>query len=541
MQPKVLNFDFRPIKAVYNFISAYLKRTAMNLSTASAYVPELQVYERELTDYTEALVRQKTQVKRRINEKVPDSLLLMEHPSVITLGRSGSVKDLRLTEKQLLAEKVQVHRISRGGMATFHGPGQLVAYPIIRLCDQDLHRYLKKLLNVVVSLLREFGIEPELKPEAPGVWVNGAKIASIGIAVEKWVTYHGVALNVNTDLNGFSWIIPCGQPNEHITSLRAVLGKPVDIKAVETSFITAFCREFKYTPVFPVPETGKPEWFKKGPCSQSLLYHMNRNLREAGLSTVCEEAQCPNLSECFSRGTATFMILGDTCTRGCRFCAVKKGLPSVPDPLEPERLAITVRKLNLSYVVVTSVTRDDLGDGGAGHFVETIKAIRKRCPAVKIEVLTPDFQGKSQAIQQIISARPDMFNHNIETVPRLYPAVRPGAQYDRSLSVLEYAANKGLATKSGMMLGLGEKAGEIEASLNDLFQAGCRHVTLGQYLAPSEKHTPVRRYLSPEEFEVWGEVAGEIGFSEVASAPLVRSSYLADQMGQAAWKGRAGR
>jgi lipoic acid synthetase len=228
------------------------------------------------------------------------------------------------------------------------------------------------------------------------------------------------------------------------------------------------------------------------------------------------------------------MILGDTCTRGCRFCAVKKGKPSTPDLSEPERLAKTARNLNLSYVVVTSVTRDDLDDGGAGHFVKTISALRKWSPHTKVEILTPDFNGSLSAIHQIIKARPDIFNHNVETVPRLYHSIRPVANYSQSLDVLSHVAKSGLPVKSGLMLGLGETDDEIETTLKDINQTGCRYLTLGQYLAPSNRHVPVVRYLSPEEFEVWAEIAEEIGFTEVASAPLVRSSYRADQMGHAA-------
>lgn len=494
---------------------------------------KLEIHKRQLMAYSDALIRQKTFVKDRIKNDAPDRLLLVEHPAVITLGRSGSLKDLKCSKEQLDKKKIQVRQVSRGGMATFHGPGQLVAYPLIRISDQDLHNYLKKLLNVLVTVLGEFNLEPELKFDAPGLWVNGAKIASVGIAVEKWVTYHGIALNVNTDLKGFDLIIPCGKKEERITSMKEVLGCQQDLDAVEDAFVDAFCRQFNYTPVKPVPlsKSEKPSWLKKGSGSQSALFRMNLHLRSSNLASVCEQAHCPNLGECFSRGTATFMILGDICTRSCRFCAVQKGSPKMLDPLEPERLAKTVHDLNLEYVVITSVTRDDLPDGGANHFADTIAAVRKYCPGTPIEVLTPDFNGSARAVQAVIEVRPDMFNHNVETVPRLYSKIRPQADYQQSLEVLQQVAKAGLAVKSGLMLGLGEAADEIITTLEDLFRTGCRYLTLGQYLAPSDIHVPVERYLSPQEFKVWAEIAEEIGFTEVAAGPLVRSSYRADRMG----------
>jgi len=224
------------------------------------------------------------------------------------------------------------------------------------------------------------------------------------------------------------------------------------------------------------------------------------------------------------------MILGAICSRRCRFCAVHKGEPAPPDPGEPERVARATEALGLKYVVVTSVTRDDLPDGGAGHFAATIRRIRKRCPETRIEVLAPDFQGERAAIDAVVQARPDVFNHNMETVPRLYRSVRPEADDRRSLNVLAHAAEKGLTTKSGLMLGLGETSREIRETLVDLRRANCALLTLGQYLPPSPDHFPVQRYLSPEEFQRWGETAKRMGFREVASGPLVRSSYRADEM-----------
>jgi len=250
------------------------------------------------------------------------------------------------------------------------------------------------------------------------------------------------------------------------------------------------------------------------------------------LHTVCQEAKCPNIWECFSNRTATFLILGDRCTRNCRFCAVANRPIELPDPEEPARVAAAVRDLSLSYVVITSVTRDDLPDGGAGHFAQTIREIRVNTPEALIEVLIPDFQGSRDALRIVLEARPDVLNHNIETVPRLYPSVRPGADYTQSLLLLKHVKEINLSTptKSGLMLGLGEKEAEIEQTLMDLFNAGCRMLTLGQYLQPSKNHLAVARFVRPEEFARWKQSALERGFTDVASGPFVRSSYHAKEL-----------
>ena len=250
-------------------------------------------------------------------------------------------------------------------------------------------------------------------------------------------------------------------------------------------------------------------------------------LRAAGLHTVCESARCPNLGECFGCGTATFLILGDICTRSCSFCAVRKGTPSPLDPSEPERVADAAAHLGLKHVVVTSVTRDDLPDGGAGAFAATVEAIGKRLPGATVEVLVPDFAGSVESLKKVLASKPDVFNHNVETAPRLYPEVRPGADWKRSLNILKKAASDGLVTKSGMMLGMGEEPDEILSALKELRGARCEILTLGQYLEPTRKHRPVARYLEPHEFDLWRKEAIELGFKIVFSAPLVRSSYHA--------------
>ena len=259
---------------------------------------------------------------------------------------------------------------------------------------------------------------------------------------------------------------------------------------------------------------------------------MRRLLRGLGLRSVCEEARCPNLPRCFGRGTVTFMLLGDVCTRACRFCSVETGRPGTVDLEEPRRVAEAAAGLGLSHVVLTSVNRDDLPDQGSTQFVRTVAAIRERSPRTTVEVLTPDFRGDAPCIDRVADAVPDVYNHNVETVPRLYRRVRPGARYRRSLGLLARVKRRhpGILTKSGLMLGLGETRVEVRAVLRDLREHGVDAVTLGQYLRPTLRQLPVRRYLDPEEFDAYREDAEGLGFRSVASGPLVRSSFHADEL-----------
>ena len=254
-------------------------------------------------------------------------------------------------------------------------------------------------------------------------------------------------------------------------------------------------------------------------------------IEKGRLHTVCQEAKCPNIWECYAHQTATFLIMGSRCTRNCRFCSVAPGPPEPLDPQEPARVAEAAARMGLRYAVVTSVTRDDLPDGGAAHFAATIRELRRLIPGTRVEVLIPDFQGDRSALLTVLAARPDVLNHNIESVPRLYPQVRPQADYLRSLALLKRARefDSGIATKSGLMLGLGEEAQEVRRTLQDLRAADCRILTLGQYLQPSPEHLPVIRYVTPEEFEDWRTSALQMGFAEVASGPFVRSSYHAGE------------
>jgi len=276
----------------------------------------------------------------------------------------------------------------------------------------------------------------------------------------------------------------------------------------------------------------KPDWIRIRLSHNNKVNRLKKTLREQHLVTVCEEASCPNLSECFSQGTATFMIMGDKCTRRCSFCDVAHGKPDPLDPNEPINLANTVKVMGLSYVVITSVDRDDLRDGGAQHFVDCITALRKLLPTLKIEILVPDFRGRMKiALDNLAQAPADVFNHNIETVPALYKQARPGADYDWSLKLL--AEHKirfpDVPTKSGLMLGLGENVDDIADVLRDLRLHQVEMLTLGQYLQPSKYHMPVARYVTPDEFREFKQLAQELGFSHVASGPLVRSSYHADR------------
>lgn len=280
-------------------------------------------------------------------------------------------------------------------------------------------------------------------------------------------------------------------------------------------------------------KTGKPSWLKKGLPRGGDYQRVKRLLSSAGLNTVCQEANCPNMFECFAKDTSTFMILGSVCSRNCRFCNVVPGSPLPPDPEEPMRVARASFDLKLKYIVVTSVTRDDLKDGGASHFARTIHEIKTTLPDdPKVEVLIPDFKGNLEALKTVVYANPDVLNHNIETVPQLYPMVRPEAGYQQSLDLLKNVKliNASMPVKSGIMVGLGETLCEIEQTLKDLFDHDCDILTIGQYLQPTTSHLQVEKYYSPEEFKVLEKKARQIGFKKVAAGPFVRSSYQAQDL-----------
>jgi lipoic acid synthetase len=273
-----------------------------------------------------------------------------------------------------------------------------------------------------------------------------------------------------------------------------------------------------------------PEWLKRPLAFSGKQKTIEKHVHCEGLHTVCVEAKCPNRSECYSNGTATFLIMGNTCTRNCGFCGVNHGIPAKLDLQEPARISSAVKKLSIKHIVITSVTRDDLEDGGAAFFADTIKTIREDNPGTKIEVLVPDFQGCSEAIGRVISAAPDIFNHNVETVPSFYDKIRPQAIYKRSLAVLAQAAQSGIVTKSGIMVGLGEDESEVLGVMKDIYLTGCSILTIGQYLRPSKEQVQVKSFVSPEQFDYYKREGEKIGFAYVFAGPFVRSSYRASEV-----------
>ena len=510
----------------------------------------VSVYDLGTLEYAAACRLQEEVAAARARHAIGDTLLLVEHPPVITVGRGGGWQDVLAPAAVLRREGIDLLPTDRGGRATYHGPGQLVAYPIFRMPDQDLHDYLWRLEETVIRVLAAYGLQAGRSEEHPGVWLAGKKIAAIGLAVRQGVTRHGLALNVAPNLSHFGLLVPCGIAGRGVTSMARELGRAVDVPAVGREFVAAMGQAFdcRMTRADPsgLPRAvgaegaagGQPAWLwrRVSPAAEAAVASMEELLHGLGLHTVCQEARCPNLAECFQEGTATFLLLGSLCTRGCRFCAVGHGRPAPPDPGEPGRVATAAARLGLEHVVLTSVTRDDLPDGGAGHFAATIQAVGRRLPAAAVEVLIPDFQGSHAALETVIRAGPAVLNHNVETVPRLYGSVRPGADYRRSLALLARARalGPGLAVKSGLMLGLGERTAEVIQVLRDLRRAGCDLVTLGQYLPPSADQLPVARFVPPDEFAAYAASAEAMGFRGVASGPLVRSSHRAGALWAAA-------
>jgi len=476
--------------------------------------------------YRQALRLMQRLANARRRDEIGDVLLLVEHPPVVTLGCGGGTEDLRIPSDGLQRLGIEVVQTERGGRATYHGPGQLVAYPILKLPDDDLHNYLWRLEQVALDLLEEWGIPAERVERHPGVWIGRDKIAAVGVAVQERVTTHGLALNVDPDLAHFRLIVPCGIADRGVTSMRAVLDRPVALDAVERGLVSAFGRVFGR----PVTSRRTPGPWLIAPAAQEATAGVEQIVADWGLHTVCQAAACPNIGECWAQGTATFMLLGDVCTRQCRFCSVSPGRPAPPDPREPEHVAEAAARLGLHHVVLTSVTRDDLPDGGAGHFALTIQAVRRRLPGATVEALVPDFRGSLSALSTVADAQPDVFNHNIETVERLSDRVRARASYRRSLAVLTWAKRRGLTTKSGLMVGLGETCGEVIESMRDLRRAGCDLLTIGQYLQPTERQLGVVNYVHPLVFAWYGEVGQSMGFRKVVADPLVRSSYHAEQV-----------
>ncbi|SEO60243.1 lipoyl synthase [Propionispora vibrioides] len=490
-----------------------------------------------LTPYQHAWQFQESYTKARRQGKADeDVLVLLEHPPVITVGRSGVDGHILVDSLTLKEKQCEVYHVDRGGDVTYHGPGQLVGYPLLDLkrYGKDVHAYVHNLEEVIIRTLADFGIIAGRDEKYTGVWVGEDKICAIGIGARNWLSFHGFALNIDADLSYFSFITPCGIQGRGVTSMEKLLGTAPAMQEVRSRLIAHFQAVFQIAAVTETDgrwlgDTRPPSWLKGRVASNQNASEVHGMLDELSLNTVCSGAHCPNMGECYASRTATFMILGSQCTRQCRFCAVQKGPVQPVDAGEPERVAHMVKRLGLQYTVITSVTRDDLPDGGAGHFARTIEAIRRIAPGTLIEVLIPDLQGNEASLDTVIAARPEVINHNVETVPALYSEVRPQANYQRSLAVLDYVKRQAphIKTKSGIMVGLGETPAQVAAVLADLRSIGCDFLTVGQYLAPSAQHIAIKEYVAPEQFVHYRELAESFGFLHAASGPLVRSSYRA--------------
>ncbi len=508
-------------------------------------------------------------------EATDDYLLVLQHPHTYTLGKHADEQHVRVDPALVGAV---LERTDRGGDVTYHGPGQLVAYPIVSVPDDPAAgpAHVHRLEQVVIETLADLGLNGATsEDEYPGVWLDAdgphpRKIAAIGVRTlragpGRRRTLHGVALNVTTDLAMFGHIVPCGIADRGVTSLAAE-GIDVAMDTVLDAFVARagavfgeggverqgvvrgrtvdaagerpLLRRLRQAGV--APEEGldigqrKPPWLRVPVHIGKGYRRLGSTVHDLGLVTVCEEAGCPNIYECWADGTATFMINGERCTRACGFCQVDTRHPLPLSPDEPARVAQAVERMGLGHAVVTCVARDDLPDGGAGAMAETIGAIRSRTPGTTVEVLISDCRGDEASLDAIFAARPDILNHNIETVARLQRAVRPSAGYARSLAVRARAGQAGLVTKSGLMVGLGEREDEVVATMADLRGVGVSIVTVGQYLRPSRDHLPVSRYWTPEEFERLREAGTELGVVHVEASPLTRSSYHAREAAGAA-------
>jgi lipoic acid synthetase len=494
-----------------------------------------------------------------------DYLLLLEHPSVYTLGVRADPAHVLADPAEIGADLV---RTDRGGDVTWHGPGQLVAYPVLTVPDDPGSgpAHVATLTSVVLAALADVGLPARCRPGFPGVWRGGPddegpwrKLGAIGVRTVRTAdgrrrTLHGVALNVDPDLSVFGRIVPCGLPDpvssvaaegcgatmDEVTgalAARAVArwGPGAERQDVVTGpaggtgpRLTVRLRQAGATPEDGLPlSTRKPDWLRVPVRRGPSFTRLDRAVRTLDLVTVCEEAGCPNIWECWGEGTATFMVNGERCTRACAFCKVDTSHPLPLDPGEPQRVAEAVARMDLAHAVVTCVARDDLADGGAGALAATVRAIRERRPGTAVEVLISDCRGDPAALDLVFEARPDVLNHNLETVARLQRAVRPSAGYARSLGVLARAADAGLVTKSGLMVGLGETPAEVEGALADLAGVGVSIATVGQYLRPSAAHAPVARWWAPEEFEALAQAGRTVGLAHVEASPLTRSSYHA--------------
>jgi lipoic acid synthetase len=509
---------------------------------------------------------------------VDDYLLLLEHPPVFTIGRNGDASNLLASHQAVSSKGAEVFHVDRGGDITFHGPGQLVGYPIIGLDDpKQIVPYVRKIEEVLIRSVAEFGVEAWREDGYTGVWTARGKVAAIGVRVSRRVSMHGFALNLDPDMDYFAMMNPCGIPDRPVTSLTELVGRRVTleeaVEVVERHFADVFGyseaethhaafvrgqgkpKEFEVDRLLadgtfsperrtrePVLLNGRlpgeperPPWMKVTAKLDGDYLALKKMMRGLELNTVCEEANCPNIYECWGMGTATLMILGDKCTRACSFCNVDTGKPTEYDIFEPFRAAEAIKKMNLKHAVITSVNRDDLDDGGSGIFAHTITESRQQSPGTEIEVLIPDFKGDREALQTVMDAKPEVLNHNTETVIRLQRDIRTSANYGRSLALLWRAKqmNPHGLTKSGLIVGMGETREEVLATLADMRAVGIDIITIGQYLRPTARHRPIHRYVHPDEFAEYKAFGQGIGIPHVESGPLVRSSYHAKESREA--------
>lgn len=504
-----------------------------------------------------------------------DHLLLVEHPPVYTIGRNASESNLLVSPELLTAKGAELFHIDRGGDITFHGPGQLVGYPIHRLSDpKRVKGYVAAMQEALIATLATFDIDAWAEEGYTGVWTNRGKVAAIGIRVSGGVTMHGFGLNVNTNLSWFANMIPCGIPDRPVTSISELVGREVVIEEVVERLIPAWSDTFGFADTetqlgaftrgqgrprtFAVDELlargtfsadrhatqpvllrgrlatepERPEWMRVKARMDREFVELSNLMASQSLHTVCAEARCPNIFECWQSGTATFMILGDVCTRACSFCNVTTGKPGTLDTDEPRRVAEAVAALDLAHAVLTSVDRDDLADGGAAAWAATIEATRSANPDTTVEALVGDFKGSQGDLATVMAAQPDVLNHNTETVLRLQRDVRTAANYGRSLALLWRARqlDPEATIKSGLIVGLGETKDEVLGCLADLNAVGVDIVTIGQYLRPTARHQPIDRYVTPDEFDEYRTHGQALGIPTVFSGPLVRSSYHAAEV-----------
>ena len=552
--------------------------------------------------YREALAVQESLFRHGTD----NHLLLLEHQHVFTHGPRADLGVNVLVEPASVGAELVA--VQRGGDVTYHGPGQLVGYPIVSLPAKhggiggppDTTAHVCNVEQLIIDTLAELGLPNARRlAEYPGVWMdpdgpNPRKICAIGVRVSRGRTMHGFAINVTTDMRYLrDYIVPCGIADRPVTSLAE---EGIDASMADVVEIVARLAALRWGPELerqdiawhqrpqdlsafsrgegpgravrtaadhgvssepppdrpraePVRLMGrlasagvdrsvamaerKPEWLRPKVVHGPEVLTLKKTVRDLGLITVCEEAGCPNLSDCWADGTATFMVLGERCTRACGFCLVDTNKPMAPDASEPQRVAEAVVRMDLAHAVLTMVARDDLVDGGMAHVAACVEAIRLARPATRIVTLISDGKGDRTSLQLLFDVSPDVLNHNMETVPRLQRAVRPSAGYARSLSVLAAAKLAGLTVKSGLIVGMGETAEEVDGVLADLAALGVDIVTIGQYLRPTTNHLPVHRWVEPHEFDRWKAVGEGLGIGHVEASPLTRSSYHARQSADA--------